>query len=590
MKSIRKLIIILCALFFSLPAYASKINDVYVVLLIMDGFNYKTFTKAIDQGRAPTLKKYFIDNGAYFTNAISQFPSTSPTVYQAFTSGLFPGHSGIVYLEWFDRTLEKPVNYFTPSGHNRQKIDFLNLNALLDPNEKDLYPPSTIFDHLKDYETASIYSNFNGNATIVKPTFPIDAAWSTFISKNEENLDRYAFKILNELFDRQENKIPRFSLVGLYGFDALGHNYGYNSELLMYNTEQFDELLSKFITKLKKKGIFDKTYIILAADHGMHNVPNGLFDLEKYAKSIGLTLYPGTPRSKNYNAYVSTRGLCSSHIYIKGKEDWSKRPSLEEMKNYYGRHRGRPLHLDIVDSLVKAKEIKFVIARDGFNKVHVFSKQGHGLIKLKRNGLQTIYNYSIIDGTDPLEIRKSKASSLIGNRFYSDQVWFSKSYDHKYPDAVVELSQIFADGRSGDIFVIAEDSWVFYRGKNGTHGSIIKDDMHIPFLIHGPGIPKGKFGAVRAIDLFPTVLEWFGIKGNPRHYDGKGLFKSSANYQNSKRLADKQITKLKHIIQELKDQKKDKDKIKLANEDVLDINIWITKEQLKRISLEQKNK
>lgn len=501
----------------------TKINDVYVVVLVLDGLNYNTFERALHEGEIPNIRKYFIEEGMRFTSALSIFPSASNVSYMSIVSGLFPGHSGIVYLSWFDRINEKPVNYFSIGGQRRLDTDLVNRRLKMHPNVESPPPPSAIFEWLDGYETAAIYAAYSAGALYRRPKNPVPPIWSVFGSAREEMLDKYAFRHLMHLFKRPLQKIPRFSLVGLYSFDALGHHFGAGSQTLIYNLEQFDDMLGEFISLLKERGIFDKTYIVLLSDHGMHDTPNSKFNLDGFAKKIGLVLYP----NRDYNAHISSRGIASAHIYLKGNTGWKERPTMEQMMDYPA---GKGSKINVIQKLLDAKEIRFVVARDGSDRVHVFSKNGHSVITYSAKDGRDGYRYDTIDG-DPLEIGASPARAMIGSGFYHPDTWGRKTAGHIYPDAVVGLSQIFHDERSGDIFVIPEKEWVFFRGKEATHGSIYRDDMHVVLLIRGPSVTHGECGYARITDLYPEILGWFGIKVNPRYADSKegGLCSDSSS-------------------------------------------------------------
>ena len=544
------------------------INDVYVVFFILDGIHKETFNQALNTGKIPTIKKYFIDEGANFSKGLSIFPSVSSTAYPAFVSGLFPGHSGVIYLKWFDRTKKKPVNYFSPGQHRRSDTDFLNLRALLDPNEPDLYPPSTIFDYLEDYQTATIYSLFNRRSRRVYPTIPLAAGWAVFGSGREEMLDQYAINELNDLFDHPLEDIPRFTLTALYSFDSLGHHYGASSDMVVFNLERFDQCLADFINKLKSRNLFDKTYIILASDHGMHNVPRGVFDIEHRMKEWGFTPYPGHPRKPEFNVQVTARGVTAAHLYFKGSDSWTIRPTYRELQNY-------PLngkaHIDVVQNLRDAPETLFTVVRDGFDRVRVLSQRCEGIISIRNFK----YRYDVAPKScDPLMMSESGAKKLVSRGYFDDRKWGELTANDMYPDAVVQLGQLFADGRGGDIFIIPKDDWVFYRKKVASHGSIIKDDMTIPFLLRGPTVPVGQFGFMRASDLYPTMLDWFGIEGNPNHYDGNHLFKKPKRRRTPTK--EKSRKKLEMIYSRLS-QEDDGNPARNAN-------LWLIQQQIERLS------
>ena len=51
--------------------------------------------------------------------------------------------------------------------------------------------------------------------------------------------------------------------------------------------------------------------------------------------------------------------------------------------------------------------------------------------------------------------------------------------------------------------------------------------MHVPLLLTGPGISPGRLGAVRTVDVMPTILHLLG-KCVPPGLDGKPFVTVSA--------------------------------------------------------------
>ena len=556
------------------PLLGRAQNDVYVYVLVLDGLDLQTFKEALDSGGLPNIKRYFIKDGAFF-EGVSLFPSASNTVYQAVVSGLFPGHAGIPYLTWFNRKTKRPINYFTPNGQRRLGRDILNLLTMLDEeSSEDGLTPSTIFKMLGK-DTLAIYSSFSGDANVRLPKNPLPALWAVFVKGKEEKLDEYAFHYLTRYISKEN--IPRFAMVGLYSSDALGHHFGRGSPRVIENLKAFDERLGRFISLLKEKGIFEKTYIILLADHGMHNTPSSKLDLPSMIRSIGLTPYPG----KDYNAYVSHRGIASAQLYIRGKDGWEARPGIGEMMHYPTK-KG---YINIIEELVRKGEIRFVVARNGYHNVEVFSKDGHATITYSSAMGKRWYRYTDKDG-DPLKIRGSNARGMIG-RFFDQETWGERLRDHIYPDAVVQLAQIFEDGKSGDIFVIPEQDYVFYRKKAATHGAIYREDMEIPVLMRGPGV-KGGGGYIRPTDLFVEIASWFGMKVDIDHTDAGWRYRSSP-IRHPSSYSTMPLDKMEVLAKRLKKLEEIRERLAKAAErefgmrrDILVGNLLVLEEQIGR--------
>jgi arylsulfatase A-like enzyme len=64
-----------------------------------------------------------------------------------------------------------------------------------------------------------------------------------------------------------------------------------------------------------------------------------------------------------------------------------------------------------------------------------------------------------------------------------------------------------------------------HGGHDNTHHSDQKEDMTIPLMMYGPGIPMGReiSGQVNIMDLAPTVVRFLGLK-KPEDWMGKAIF------------------------------------------------------------------
>jgi arylsulfatase A-like enzyme len=74
---------------------------------------------------------------------------------------------------------------------------------------------------------------------------------------------------------------------------------------------------------------------------------------------------------------------------------------------------------------------------------------------------------------------------------------------------------------SGDTIVIITSD---HGGHNNTHHSDQEEDMTIPLMIYGPGIPKGReiSGQVSIMDIAPTIVRFLGLE-QPESWMGKAI-------------------------------------------------------------------
>ncbi len=504
----------------------ASINDVYVIHFVIDGTNRAAFEAALASGALPTTRERFVEKGAVFDGAVSNFPSTSPTIYQSYTTGLLPGHAGIPHLERFDRQRREVIDYLTPAGFDRVNSDLINRRALENPAVADLDATNTIFELLAGYPSAAIYTNVRRGATIRHPErAPIRAIWNTYVAENIPAVDRLAYDEILDLYAESFDEIPRYMLVGLYSSDIAGHHDGPQSDAVAAVLTQFDLFLKKFFGLLEQRGLAGKTFVIVSADHGMHETGK-LFRLQKMLEKRGVRVKPSDPRVQDYTLYAANRGVVSSHLYMKHNGGFEPLTDAELLRRHPTRTRGP---IDLIEAIRSLPATDLVVVRDGERRVRLFDCDGReATISCATLDAQEYCRYRF-DPTrgDPLHYADNqKLAPLLDGRPHHSRDWLVATIDERYPDAVIQLSQIFRDGRAGDCFVTARAPYGFRKAKRGSHGGAQNEDMRVPLLITGPGVPVGRHGAIRPADLYPLLLEWFGLQVPADNYDGTHPFRT----------------------------------------------------------------
>ncbi len=500
--------------FYKTSGEALKINDVYVILFILDGTPRAFLEKLIESGELPNLKKHFYDGGAHFENVVTTFPSASAPAYQAFITGLFAGHSGITYLQWFDRELRQEVDYL---GLDFMRVngDMWNYYAMLDPEVDGIDHPVTLFDKLHGHSSASVYSEISRGARSSSPILPVAAMWSAFVTGRYEMLDARAMDRVERLFRQPLGLLPRFTLVGLYGSDVSQHKEGTADENTKFVLQEFDARFAKFLEHLKNRKLLDKTYIVVVADHGMHDVSDEV-NVAPLLEDAGFKIKKTGLKKEKADIFLSERGVSSAHLYFLD-ENLSRREEAIEL-------------------LRRDPKISLVISRDGGEVVHVYSADCEAVVLKANVGGRFFYGYRP-KSCDPLGYCGVKKSAhLCGGRLHDDRSWLNATHDSKYPDGVVQLGQLFDDDRAGDIFLTSDRSG-FYKTKVATHGSLLKEDINVPVYMMGPKVPVGKFGPIRTVDIHAQMLDWFGLPDEV-HQDGKKIWSSeNVSEQSPLRLA-----------------------------------------------------
>jgi arylsulfatase A-like enzyme len=75
-----------------------------------------------------------------------------------------------------------------------------------------------------------------------------------------------------------------------------------------------------------------------------------------------------------------------------------------------------------------------------------------------------------------------------------------------------------------------DNTYIIYTSDNGFHigkRCPYEEDVNVPLIIRGPGVPKGKTVdfVTSHLDIAPTIVDWAGAKG-PGDFDGASIPKN----------------------------------------------------------------
>ncbi|MDF2925818.1 MAG: phosphodiesterase [Paenibacillaceae bacterium] len=96
-------------------------NGKPIVLIIIDSIMDKPLSKTIQEGNAPALQ-YLIQNGKYYPNVISSFPTMSVTIDSTLMTGAYADKHHVPGLVWFD-SKEKRMVFYGSGVKESLKID-----------------------------------------------------------------------------------------------------------------------------------------------------------------------------------------------------------------------------------------------------------------------------------------------------------------------------------------------------------------------------------------------------------------------------------------------------------------------------------
>lgn len=520
-------------------------DDKHLVIMVVDGASLINAKELFMEGQQdksnymsqmnkafPNISKYFIQDGAFTANGVSVWPSSSIPAHTAIVTGNYPRETGMMGQRQFDAKQRKYTSYIGLGIQMHRYILDKNVKALCER-----------FDNVRSLDVLQIA---NRGCSLFIPGTPHD---EKVLGQTKEFVN--ATDALSKLSGKSE--IPKIVIMTLPDIDHETHNDKISSEISKELYLSADKKIGEIIDLYKRKGLFDKTLFVLAADHGMGEVNNhvtldNIFDDMRFKTyqslkwkaipawgSFEANFYLGTKYKFNteYNAVALWGGNSDALVYIKGQkrdkngkviyESWDIKPDDEQLKNYF-------VGGDNINILSRLFEyspgIGLAFTNPKKNVFNVYSKNGQGQITERSNDGQVEFSYRVVEGTDPLGYSQYSfmADYIKNNTFLSDQEWLSLTYLSHYPDALRRIAYSFENKNSGNINIMAADGWDFTpwyvasRVLVGSHGSLNAQQSLVPIMFHGPGVKNIEMPFARTVDILPTILKYFdqptdGVQG-----------------------------------------------------------------------------
>ena len=269
---------------FSLPAHAVG-NAARVVIIVWDGLRPEMVTAS----NTPTLFN-LAQTGTIFSRHHAVYPSTTEVNGAALATGMYPAHNGIVgNHEYRPKVcLTDPIMTASVSAVRRGD-EITKGNFLAVP---------TIYERLQKKGDFTVVAGTKGVALIPdrstnRPDGAIAKSANVFAGKTlpEDLLSRVEEKLgkfpetptypdgpqnkwtVDVLLDvLWKNEVPKLSLLWLSDPDYTQHDTQPGSAKAMASLKINDDLLARLLDTLEKKGLRDKTDIMLVSDHGFSTV------------------------------------------------------------------------------------------------------------------------------------------------------------------------------------------------------------------------------------------------------------------------------------------------------------------------------
>lgn len=465
------------------------------ILLFVDGLDRYVYEDMLARGELPAIERYIVRRGTMVEQAFSCLPSITYANTVSFLTGLYPGHHGIVGNEWFERRTLTFRTYNTIGDYRRVNDDF---------------SARTIYEVLPDRLTVNLQSATRRGVKITMDNWAESGVcwffgwfkWADgLIARNFERFDEIA---------RRHGRWPDFVHAYFPGLDAEGHRSGSDSAAYREGVRNIDQQIHKICDALGRLGLLDRTYLILAVDHGHAPAPRSHYlDVAAWLrKHRGWRVYDAPPdgagavRGRGFERYavVAVNGGSRRYeLHLRGAEGWSMRPGFDRCREVLAGGE-RPLALE--------RPVLVGACRRGADEVWVYGRSGEAVVCRRVHDRREEYRYDLKVG-DPLGYTSEPGlSEFVAAGWHSSREWLAATAGARCPDTVAQIVSYFDSPRAADVVVFADEGWDFSRNASGGHGSILRHDMWVPMAFVGPGIAAGgRLGIARNADIAPTIVE-----------------------------------------------------------------------------------
>jgi len=450
-----------------------------VVIIWLDCLARDVFVNMYRNGDLQNLSNYFAD-GVFVENVITCFPTVSESAEGGIISGYFSGETNMIGERYFSRK-SKTIKHYKYNAEARQDFNPKLINKTIDAIIGESIGMGRIIhtanENIEDLK--ALQYERKGSLKIVKRR--IEIASRIVLSRK-----------------------PRLFFFTVSA-DYISHVYGRNSAEVKEFIKEFDKNFLFLAENLDEAYGKDNYLIFIFSDHGSANVSRHL-DLTAFLVENGFN--PATTDLLIERKEVNCAALSNSRrmglLYFAHPEyGWSKKISYKQLRSY--RHKGEKV--DLLKMFASLDGVEQAFAKRDSKSVMVVSRDGEGLIQY--DSINKKYKYTVLEGSDPLGYEMEPA-------WMSEEEWLRATFCSEYPDAVVQLYNMFKSRNCGDIVLNAASDWDFwepwdisYPVLKASHGGLSKDEMATFLLAKAPFMKKATLEYARLIDIFATIAAYY---------------------------------------------------------------------------------
>ena len=469
------------------------------IMILADGSRPDVMESLIHEGRLPSIGEHLVREGS-LRHAVSVFPSTTGPAYLPYLTGCYPGTCNVPGIRWFDKEAYASRSFSLNRFRSYVGIESYLMNYDLAPERKTLF--EIIPKSINVFSPISRGVSLRGNKTL------FSRFWYWYYA---HLTDRWGFvdQAADRLIEKSLREDPEFLFAVFPGIDEYSHLSSPFHQRTLEAYEDLDRAVGRMVSRLKREGKWEETLVLIVSDHGLSETQRH-FTLNQFLEKAGIRTfyYPKIVFKSGFEAASMVSGNAMSNVYFKNGEGWNQKTTWEVISDRKDK---------IISRLLDQPEVDMMASLSEDGSLVVKSRRGEARLSRRSSNSSTIV-YRVV-GADPFGY--GTMPSILTDR---EVLGLTAASD--YPDAPVQLLQIFRSKRAGDMVLSAakgSDLRLRYEihEHKSSHGSLSREHMMVP-LVTNAKLPSG---LLRSVDVFPTILELLG-RPVPEGIDGVSLFPS----------------------------------------------------------------
>jgi len=466
------------------------------IVLLADGARYDVFQELLETGQLPNIEEVFLSEGT-FAKATSSFPSTTGPAYMPFLTGCFPGTCNVPGIRWFDKQAYGKKRFSLNRYRSYVGFESFLINRDMRPELK------TLFEYFP--QSFNIFSSVNRGVPAKGNLTSQMRLWYWYYAHLTDHwhlVDKAALEKCLAILPTDF----QFILTLFPGIDEFTHLSHCHHPEALTAYKNIHRAVKKIALELRRVGKLEETAMFIVSDHGLSETQTH-FGVASFLERRGIkTFYYPKIFKWGFEAASMVSGNGMVHLYFKGQEGWKSRMPWEEIQEKYG---------DIIQELMEQPAVDLMVACDEEGWICVMNREGEAKVKEEGGRLY----YSPRRG-DPLGLGE-------GNLCLDHQQALFQTIDTRFPDSLLQLTQLFRSPRTGDLVLSAAKGhdlrkrFEFPEHKS-SHGALHDEHMLTPLF----STLKMERSQVRSADLFPSILTLHG-ESIPRGIDGLSFFGSA---------------------------------------------------------------